>query len=214
MPNKTHQPHFGTWLNLPPPGDERVGPAVKYRCTLLQLLYWGIQSAVPQAGNNVMEVGPSFSPWIAALELTPFILVPAFLCLVPRTGSQWRALMIAAYAGLALCLLLNLSLPSHGSWGDLPLAGPYGTLAWPADGHREWLITLPRFSSFWSLLIYVSLSSAGTSPILRLLALVWWFLLCLAPINTGIMGYADLLGPLVIIAAILACMHLADKRNA
>jgi len=73
---------------------------------------------------------------------------------------------------------------------------------------------LPRFSSFWSLLIYVSLSSAGTSPILRLLALVWWFLLCLAPINTGIMGYADLLGPLVIIAAILACMHLADKRNA
>ena len=124
MPNKTHQPHFGTWLNLPPPGDERVGPAVKYRCTLLLLLYWGILSAVPQAGNNVMEVGPSFSPWIAALELTPFILVPAFLCLVPRTGSQWRALMIAAYAGLALCLLLNLSLPSHGSWGDLPLAGP------------------------------------------------------------------------------------------
>ena len=202
MPNKTHQPHFGTWLNLPPPGDERVGPAVKYRCTLLLLLYWGILSAVPQAGNNVMEVGPSFSPWIAALELTPFILVPAFLCLVPRTGSQWRALMIAAYAGLALCLLLNLSLPSHGSWGDLPLAGPYGTLAWPADGHREWLITLPRFSSFWSLLIYVSLSSAGTSPILRLLALVWWFLLCLAPINTGIMGYADLLGPLVILSLI------------
>lgn len=80
-----------------------------------------------------MEVGPSFSPWIAALELTPFILVPAFLCLIPRTGSQWRALMIAAYAGLALCLLLNLSLPSHGSWGDLPLAGPYGTLAWPPD---------------------------------------------------------------------------------
>ena len=121
--------------------------------------------------------------------------------------------MIAAYAGLALCLLLDLSLPADGSWGDLPLTGHYGTLAWPADGHCEWLITLPRFSTFWSLLIYVSLSSAGISPILRLLALAWWFLLCLAPINTGIIGYADLLGPLAIIAAILACMHLANKNG-
>lgn len=213
MPNKTRQSHFRAWLNLPPPGDKQVRPAVKYKCALLLLLYWGILSAIPQAANNVAEVGSSFSPWIAALELTPFIFVPAFLSLVPRTGSQWRTLMIAAYAGLALCLLLNLSLPADGSWGDLPLTGRYGMLAWPADGHREWLVTLPRFSTFWGLLIYVSLSGSGTSPLLRLLALAWWFLLCLAPINTGIIGYADLLGSLAIIAAILACMNLADKRG-
>lgn len=213
MPNKTRQSHFRAWLNLPLPGDKRVRPAVKYKCALLLLLYWGILSAIPQAANNVAEVGSSLSPWIAALELTPFILVPAFLSLVPRTGSQWRTLMIAAYAGLALCLLLNLSLPADGSWGDLPLTGRYGMLAWPADGHREWLVTLPRFSTFWGLLIYVSLSGSGTSPLLRLLALAWWFLLCLAPINTGIIGYADLLGSLAIIAAILACMNLADRRG-
>ena len=40
----------------------------------------------------------------------------------------------------------------------------------------------------------------------------WWFLLCVAPVNTGMVGYADILGPLVIIALVLGCMHLAEKR--
>ena len=45
-----------------------------------------------------------------------------------------------------------------------------------------------------------------------MLALGWWFLLCVAPVNTGMVGYADILGPLVIIALVLGCMHLAEKR--
>ena len=44
------------------------------------------------------------------------------------------------------------------------------------------------------------------------MALAWWFLLCVAPVNTGMVGYADILGPLVIIALVLGCMHLAEKR--
>ena len=56
------------------------------------------------------------------------------------------------------------------------------------------------------------LSGSGTPPLLRLLALAWWFLLCVAPVNTGMVGYADILGPLVIIALVLGCMHLAEKR--
>ena len=32
------------------------------------------------------------------------------------------------------------------------------------------------------------------------------------PVNTGMVGYADILGPLVIIALVLGCMHLAEKR--
>lgn len=78
--------------------------------------------------------------------------------------------------------------------------------------HREWLVTLPRFPQFWALVIYVFLSGSGTPPLLRLLALAWWFLLCVAPVNTGMVGYADILGPLVIIALVLGCMHLAEKR--
>ena len=95
---------------------------------------------------------------------------------------------------------------------DLPAAGPYGTLVWPGEDHREWLVTLPRFPQFWALVIYVFLSGSGTPPLLRLLALAWWFLLCVAPVNTGMVGYADILGPLVIIALVLGCMHLAEKR--
>ena len=91
-------------------------------------------------------------------------------------------------------------------------AGPYGTLVWPGGDHREWLVTLPRFPQFWALVIYVFLSGSGTPPLLRLLALAWWFLLCVAPVNTGMVGYADILGPLVIIALVLGCMHLAEKR--
>ena len=97
-------------------------------------------------------------------------------------------------------------------WGDLPAAGPYGTLVWPGGDHREWLVTLPRFPQFWALVIYVFLCGSGTPPLLRLLALAWWFLLCVAPVNTGMVGYADILGPLVIIALVLGCMHLAEKR--
>lgn len=214
MPNKTNQPYSGAWLGLPPGGEKPVRPAVKYGCTLLLLLYWGILSAVPQGGNDVVPINATFPAWMAVLELTPFLFVPAFLCLPPRTGSQWRTLMIAVYAGLALNLLLHVALPAGIHWGDLPAAGLYGALAWPAGEHREWLITLPRFSMFWSLLIYVFLSGHGSSPLLRLLALVWWGLLCLAPINTGIIGYADILGPLIIIAGILLCIRLADKRGA
>ncbi|MFR4438269.1 MAG: hypothetical protein ACLT8C_11570 [Akkermansia muciniphila] len=149
---------------------------------------------------------------MGALELTPFLLVPAFLFLAVRTGAQWRALMITVYAGLFLNLLMNMALPSGAMWGDLPAAGPYGTLVWPGEDHREWLVTLPRFPQFWALVIYVFLSGSGTPPLLRLLALAWWFLLCVAPVNTGMVGYADILGPLVIIALVLGCMHLAEKR--
>lgn len=53
---------FGTWLNLPPPGDERVGPAVKYRCTLLLLLYWGILSAVRQQETMWWKLAPPSHP--------------------------------------------------------------------------------------------------------------------------------------------------------
>ena len=76
----------------------------------------------------------------------------------------------------------------------------------------EWLVTLPRFPQFWALVIYVFLSGSGPPPLLRLLALAWWFLLCVAPVNTGMVGYSDILGPLVIIALVLGCMHLAEKR--
>ena len=82
----------------------------------------------------------------------------------------------------------------------------------PSRSRREWLVTLPRFPQFWALVIYVFLSGSGTPPLLRLLALAWWFLLCVAPVNTGMVGYADILGPLVIIALVLGCMHLAEKR--
>ena len=88
----------------------------------------------------------------------------------------------------------------------------YGTLVWPGGDHREWLVTLPRFPQLWALVIYVFLSGNGAPPLLRLLALGWWFLLCVAPVNTGMVGYADILGPLVIIALVLGCMHLAEKR--
>ena len=68
------------------------------------------------------------------------------------------------------------------------------------------------FAFSGGLVIYVFLSGSGTPPLLRLLALAWWFLLCVAPVNTGMVGYADILGPLVIIALVLGCMHLAEKR--
>lgn len=213
MPHPPHQPSSGAWLGLPPGTDKSVGRSVKYRCILLILLYWGILSSIPQGGSRLADVGTVVPAWIAILELTPALFVPAFLCLAVRTGAQWRELMIAVYAGLALNLLLNLVLPADVSWGDLPAAGLYGTLVWTAENQREWLVTLPRFSMFWSLLIYVFLSGSGTAPLLRLLALAWWALLCLAPINTGLIGYADILGPLLIISVILFGMRLAAKRT-
>ena len=212
MQYPSNQPHSGAWLGLPPDEERPVGQGARYRCILLMLLYWALLSAVPQGADRYAEIGTVLPAWMGALELTPFLLVPAFLFLAVRTGAQWRALMIAVYAGLLLNLLMNLALPAGAMWGDLPAAGSYGTLVWPGGDHREWLVTLPRFPQLWALGIYVFLSGNGAPPLLRLLTLAWWFLLCVAPVNTGMVGYADILGPLVIIALVLGCMHLAEKR--
>lgn len=212
MQNHSNQSHSGTWLGLPPDDERPVRRAVRYRCILLMLLYWALLSSFPQGADRHAETGTVLPVWMGALELTPFMVVPAFLFLAVRTGAQWRTLMITVYAGLLLNLLMNLALPAGAMWGDLPAAGPYGTLVWPGGNHREWLVALPRFSRLWALVIYVFLSGNGASPLLRLLALAWWFLLCVAPVNTGMVGYADILGPLAIIALILGCMHLTDKR--
>ena len=189
MQYPSNQPHSGAWLGLPPDEERPVGRGARYRCILLMLLYWALLSAVPQGADRYAEIGTVLPAWMGALELTPFLLVPAFLN-----------------------LLMNLALPAGAMWGDLPAAGPYGTLVWPGGDHREWLVTLPRFPQLWALVIYVFLSGNGAPPLLRLLALGWWFLLCVAPVNTGMVGYADILGPLVIIALVLGCMHLAEKR--
>ena len=212
MQSSPDQPSSGAWLGLPPDEKRPVSRGARYRCIFLMLLYWAVLSAIPQGADRLAEIGTNLPLWMGALELTPFLLVPAFLFLAVRTGAQWRALMITVYAGLFLNLLMNMALPSGAMWGDLPAAGPYGTRVWPGGDHREWLVTLPRFPQFWALVIYVFLSGSGTPPLLRLLALAWWFLLCVAPVNTGMVGYADILGPLVIIALVLGCMHLAEKR--
>lgn len=175
------------------------------------LLYWALLSAVPQGADRYAEIGTVLPAWMGALELTPFLLVPAFLFLAVRTGAQWRALMIAVYAGLLLNLLMNLALPAE-PCGRPPRSRPLRHACLAGGDHREWLVTLPRFPQLWALVIYVFLSGNGAPPLLRLLALGWWFLLCVAPVNTGMVGYADILGPLVIIALVLGCMHLAEKR--
>lgn len=132
MQYPSNQPHSGAWLGLPPDEERPVGRGARYRCILLMLLYWALLSAVPQGADRYAEIGTVLPAWMGALELTPFLLVPAFLFLAVRTGAQWRALMIAVYAGLLLNLLMNLALPAGAMWGDLPAAGPYGTLVWPA----------------------------------------------------------------------------------
>lgn len=109
-------------------------------------------------------------------------------------------------------LLMNLALPAEPCGATSPQPAPTARLSGPGGDHREWLVTLPRFPQLWTLVIYVFLSGNGAPPLLRLLALAWWFLLCVAPVNTGMVGYADILGPLVIIALVLGCMHLAEKR--
>ncbi len=207
----SNQRSSGSWLGLPPDEERPASRAVRYRCIFLTLLYWAVLSAIPQGADCLATIGTDIPLWMGTLELTPFLLVPAFLFLAVRTGAQWRALMMTVYAGLFLNLLMNLALPAGAMWGDLPASGPYGTLVWPG-GNREWLVTLPRFPQFWALVIYVFLSGSGAPPLLRALSLAWWFLLCVAPVNTGMVGYADILGPLVIIALILGCMHLAEKR--
>lgn len=212
MQTPSNQPYSGAWLGLPPDEERPVSRTAKYRCILLMLLYWALLSAVPQGAARYAEIGTVLPAWMGALELTPFLLVPAFLFLTVRTAAQWRALMITVYAGLLLNLLMNLALPVEAMWGDLPAAGSYGALIWPGGENREWLITLPRFPQLWALVIYVFLSGGGAPPLSRLLALAWWFLLCVAPVNTGVVGYADILGPLIIVALILGCMHLAEKR--
>ena len=171
MQSSPDQPSSGAWLGLPPDEERPVSRSVRYRCIFLMLLYWSVLSAIPQGADRLAEIGTNLPLWMGALELTPFLLVPAFLFLAVRTGAQWRALMITVYAGLFLNLLMNMALPSGAMWGDLPAAGPYGTLVWPGEDHREWLVTLPRFPQFWALVIYVFLSGSGTPPLLRLLAL-------------------------------------------
>lgn len=213
MHSPSNQSCSGAWLGLPPDEERPVSRTVKYRCILLILLYWALLSSVPQRTERHAEIGPLLPAWLGALELTPFLLVPAFLFLTVRTAAQWRALMITVYAGLLLNLLMNMALPAGAMWGDLPAAGSCGPLIWPGGENREWLITLPRFPQLWGLIIYVFLSGSGAPPLLRLLALAWWFLLCVAPVNTGIVGYADILGPLIIVSLILGCMHLAEKRS-
>lgn len=213
MPDEANQPYTGAWLGLPPDEDSPVSLPVKYRCVILMLLYWAILSAVPLGTSRQAQIGDSLPAWMAVMDLTPFLIVPAFLSLAVRTGAQWRSLMITIYAGLLLNLLMYLLLPANAMWGDLPAAGFHDALVWKGGELREWVVTLPRFSLFWGLAIYVFLSGAEASPILRLLALAWWFLLFLIPVNTGMTGYADILGPLVIMAGILSCMHLAARRK-
>ncbi len=120
--------------------------------------------------------------------------------------------MLAVYAGLSTLTLLNLFLPTTADWGDLPISCPYGSIV--LTGHTSsWLIALPRFSVYWGLLIYVSSASNKSRPVLRLCALIWWGALCLAPINTGLIGYMDLLAPLLVLAAILLVMNLINKAG-
>lgn len=164
MPYSTNQPHPGAWLGLPPDEERPVSRVIRYRCILLLLLYWAILSAIPQGADCYAETGSLLPAWMGVLELTPFLLVPAFLLLAVRTAAQWRALMITVYAGLLLNLLMNLALPAETMWGDLPASGSYGTLVWPGADHREWLVTLPRFSRLWALIITSSSPGAALPP--------------------------------------------------
>ncbi|MFR4223209.1 MAG: hypothetical protein ACLT38_05860 [Akkermansia sp.] len=68
---------------------------------------------------------------MGALELTPFLLVPAFLFLAVRTGAQWRALMITVYAGLFLNLLMNMALPQAPCGATFPQPAPTVRLSGP-----------------------------------------------------------------------------------
>lgn len=134
MQSSPDQPSSGAWLGLPPDEKRPVSRGARYRCIFLMLLYWAVLSAIPQGADRLAEIGTNLPLWMGALELTPFLLVPAFLFLAVRTGAQWRALMITVYAGLFLNLLMNMALPSGAMWGDLPAAGPYGTLVWARRG--------------------------------------------------------------------------------
>ena len=102
MQYPSNQPHSGAWLGLPPDEERPVSRGARYRCIFLMLLYWAVLSAIPQGADRLAEIGTNLPLWMGALELTPFLLVPAFLFLAVRTGAQWRALMITVYAGLFL----------------------------------------------------------------------------------------------------------------
>jgi len=121
----SNQHSSGSWLGLPPDEERPVSRAVRYRCIFLTLLYWAVLSAIPQGADCLATIGTDIPLWMGTLELTPFLLVPAFLFLAVRTGAQWRALMMTVYAGLFLNLLINLALPAGAMWGDLPASGPY-----------------------------------------------------------------------------------------
>lgn len=212
MSYSSHRNSSLKWLGLPADTERPVPRFVKYRCTLLLLLYWAVLSHIPQGVPLSVKIGIDFPFWRAALLMSPCIIVPVFLLLAVKTGTQWRSLMLTVYAGLMMNLLMNLMFSTEDIWGDLHAIGSCITLTYISDSYREWLISLPRFSYLWALIIYVFLSGNKTSPLLRLLSLAWWGLLWLIPINTmGMIGYADILGPLFIIAIILIFTHLSKK---
>lgn len=206
MQQKSITPSIIAWIILPPPTNNIAPLRVKYVRILLLLLYWSILSSLTPWDNPPLTVGDGIPPGMAALMLTPYLIIPAFLCMAVHTDRQWRSLMIPIYIGLLLNLGLTLIIPANASWGDLPAIGSCGALAWPRDIHSEWIITLPCFSLFWGLLIYIFLRGNTKSSILHLVVMIWWVTLFLAPLNTGIIGYADILGPLLITAAILIGM--------
>lgn len=88
MQYPSNQPHSGAWLGLPPDEERPVGRGARYRCILLMLLYWALLSAVPQGADRYAEIGTVLPAWMGALELTPFLLVPAFLFLAVRTAPN------------------------------------------------------------------------------------------------------------------------------
>ncbi len=199
----------GLFFGLPPDTETPVACGIKYRCALLMLLFWALTGYIVGAPDKNVGHIPF---WITLLILTPYLIVPAFLLLKNRTAAQWRELMIVIYGGLSLLTLLQLTLPLTAPWGDLPAACQYGSIVLQSPS-SAWEVTLPRFSCFWGLLIYVSLASDKVHPLLRLLTLLWWAALCLAPINTGLVGYMDLLVPLLILTIILPIMNVINKAG-
>ena len=87
MQSSPDQPSSGAWLGLPPDEERPVSRSVRYRCIFLMLLYWSVLSAIPQGADRLAEIGTNLPLWMGALELTPFLLVPAFLFLAVRTGA-------------------------------------------------------------------------------------------------------------------------------
>lgn len=205
---KTH-----TMFPLFPDTDTPVHRPAAYAGTLLLLAFWLTLSVIPHGNGQTAIVGPALSPAIAMLALSPYVVIPAFLLFAVRTNRQWRFLIMTVPAGMVLNLALLLLLPASSGEQLPPLQNIYNSLQWNISPDQTWAIALPGFSTFWSIMIYAFFSSGGTNRLLRIPALAWLLALCLAPINTGLVGHADILGSLVIAACVLACMHLTGKRR-